>query len=177
MFYQEYVHLQLGFQSSVEHTVAALVGMIPEGLYLLTSVAVAASAMKLTKRRVLVQDMNCIETLARVDVLCVDKTGTITEPKMEVENVIPLTAEPPEELEAALTALYGGIEPENDTGRAIAELFHGESDWVCTSASPLPRRPSGPAGCLKGREPIWWALRNSFWAAALRKSGTRRSPG
>ena len=105
MFYQEYVHLQLGFQSSVEHTVAALVGMIPEGLYLLTSVAVAASRHEApTKRRVLVQDMNCIETLARVDVLCVDKTGTITEPKMEVENVIPLTAEPPEELEAALTA-------------------------------------------------------------------------
>lgn len=151
LFYQEYVHLQLGFQSSVEHTVAALVGMIPEGLYLLTSVAVAASAMKLTKRRVLVQDMNCIETLARVDVLCVDKTGTITEPKMEVENVIPLTAEPPEELEAALTALYGGIEPENDTGRAIAELFHGENDWVCTKRIPFTSAAKWSGGVFEGK--------------------------
>ena len=151
LFYQEYVHLQLSFQSSVEHTVAALVGMIPEGLYLLTSVAVAASAMKLTKRRVLVQDMNCIETLARVDVLCVDKTGTITEPKMEVENVIPLTAEPPEELEAALTALYGGIEPENDTGRAIAELFHGENDWVCTKRIPFTSAAKWSGGVFEGK--------------------------
>lgn len=151
LFYQEYVHLELGFQSSVEHTVAALVGMIPEGLYLLTSVAVAASAMKLTKRRVLVQDMNCIETLARVDVLCVDKTGTITEPKMEVENVIPLTAEPPEELEAALTALYGGAEPENDTGRAIAELFHGENDWVCTKRIPFTSAAKWSGGVFEGK--------------------------
>ena len=91
-------------RSGVEATVAALVGMIPEGLYLLTSVALAVAALKLTRRRVLVQDMNCIEALARADVLCVDKTGTITEPVMELEQIIPLTQDPPEELEAILTA-------------------------------------------------------------------------
>lgn len=63
---------------------AALIGMIPEGLYLLTSVALAVSMIRLAQGKVLAQDMNCIETLARVDVLCVDKTGTITEPHMEV---------------------------------------------------------------------------------------------
>lgn len=137
LFYQEYKVLGLDFQISVESTVAALIGMIPEGLYLLTSVAMAVSALKLTKQRILVQDMNCIETLARVDVLCVDKTGTITEPHMEVENIIPLTEQPPEQLEAVLTALYSGLEPENDTGRAIGELFEGKSEWVCTRRIPF----------------------------------------
>ena len=137
LFYQEFTVLKLDLQTSAESTVAALVGMIPEGLYLLTSVAMAVSALKLTKQRVLVQDMNCIETLARVDVLCVDKTGTITEPKMEVENIVPLTEDPPEHLENILNALYGSEEPENDTARAIAELFDGESDWVCQRRIPF----------------------------------------
>lgn len=137
LFYQEYAVMKLGLTNSAQNTVAALIGMIPEGLYLLTSIAVAVSALKLSKQRVLVQDMNCIETLARVDVLCVDKTGTITEPKMEVENVIPLTDDPPERLETILGAIYSGIEPENDTARAMAELFAAQTDWVCTRRIPF----------------------------------------
>ena len=137
LFYQEFVTLQLDMTTSAEATVAALVGMIPEGLYLLTSIAMAASAIKLTRQRVLVQDMNCIETLARVDVLCVDKTGTITEPKMEVENVLPLTQAPPEELEAVLTAIYGGKEPENDTAAALKEMFDGQSCWKLRRQIPF----------------------------------------
>ena len=140
LFYQEFATLKLGLQDSVEATVAALVGMIPEGLYLLTSVAMAASALKLTKRRVLVQDMNCIETLARVDVLCVDKTGTITEPRMEMEHVHPLTQDPPEYLEAVMTALYSGQEPENDTARALAEMFQGEAKWQLRQRIPFDSR-------------------------------------
>jgi len=124
-------------RDSVEGTVAALVGMIPEGLYLLTSVALALSSIKLTRRRVLVQDMNCIETLARVDVLCVDKTGTITEPVMELENIIPLSSHEPELLEQVLCALYGSREPDNDTAKAIKELFPGPSDWVCSRYIPF----------------------------------------
>ncbi len=137
LFYQEFHMLHLGLTKSAEATVAALVGMIPEGLYLLTSVAMAASALKLTRQRVLVQDMNCIETLARVDVLCVDKTGTITEPKMEVENVLPLSDDPPERLEAVCTALYGVREPDNDTARALREAFSGESSWTCETFIPF----------------------------------------
>ena len=109
LFWQEFQVLHLPLTDSVEGTVSALVGMIPEGLYLLTSVAMAASALKLTKDKVLVQDMNCIETLARVDVLCVDKTGTITEAAMEVDNVLPLTDEAPEILETVLSAFYAGF--------------------------------------------------------------------
>ena len=130
LFYQEFFVLRLNLRDSVEGTVAALVGMIPEGLYLLTSIAMAASALKLSKEKVLVQDMNCIEALARVDVLCVDKTGTITEPDMEVEDLIPLSGHQPEYLEAILNAMYGSQEPDNATARAIRELFHSESDWV-----------------------------------------------
>ena len=137
LFHQEYFVLQLDLRDSVEGTVAALVGMIPEGLYLLTSIAMAASALKLSRNKVLVQDMNCIETLARVDVLCVDKTGTITESDMEVENLIPLSDRTPEELEEILTAMYGSEEPDNSTARAIQELFRGESRWVCEKRIPF----------------------------------------
>ena len=137
LFYQEYFVLQLGLRDSVEGTVAALVGMIPEGLYLLTSIAMAASALKLSRNKVLVQDMNCIESLARVDVLCVDKTGTITEPDMEVENLVPLSGDGPEYLEAVLNAMFGGVEPDNATARAIGELFGGDSGWVETKRVPF----------------------------------------
>ena len=150
LFYQEFSVLELGLQESAEATVAALVGMIPEGLYLLTSIAMAASALKLTKQKVLVQDMNCIETLARVDVLCMDKTGTITEPVMEVDNIVPLTEDPPERLEAILTALYGCREPENDTGKALAEMFAGDSHWNCTKYIPFTSETKWSGGVFEG---------------------------
>ena len=138
LFRQEYMVLKLPLRESTEGTVAALVGMIPEGLYLLTSVALAVSAQKLSKSRVLVQDMNSIEALARVDVLCVDKTGTITEPDMEVENLLPLgDALLPEQLEDILTAMYGSGEPDNATAKAMQELFSGESDLKCTNRVPF----------------------------------------
>ena len=123
--------------------------MIPEGLYLLTSIALAASALKLTQQRVLVQDMNCIETLARVDVLCVDKTGTITENKMEVENIVPLTTQPHEHLETILTALYGTEEPENDTARALHELFQGETNWELQRRIPFTSKTKWGGGVFR----------------------------
>ena len=138
LFRQEYMVLKLPLRESTEGTVAALVGMIPEGLYLLTSVALAVSAQKLSKSRVLVQDMNSIEALARVDVLCVDKTGTITEPDMEVENLLPLgDALLPEQLEDILTAMYGSGVPDNATAKAMQELFAGGSDLKCTNRVPF----------------------------------------
>ncbi len=151
LFFQHYVVLEMPLRASTEGTVSALVGMIPEGLYLLTSVAMAVSAIKLTGRRVLVQDMNCIESLARVDVLCVDKTGTITEAKMEVENVVPLTEDPPERLEKILATVYSGVEPENDTARAMAEMFAGETDWVCTRRIPFTSQTKWSACVIRGQ--------------------------
>ena len=151
LFYQEFKILQLGVQTSAEATVAALVGMIPEGLYLLTSVAMAVSALKLTKAQVLVQDMNCIEALARVDVLCVDKTGTITEPAMIAEHVLPLDGCDYDYLEQLLTALYGSREPDNDTARAISELFPGQSNWNCTAYIPFDSKYKYSGGVFEDR--------------------------
>ena len=151
LFYQEFWVLKRGLTDSAEGVVAALVGMIPEGLYLLTSIAMAASSLKLTKNKVLVKDLNCIEALARVDVLCVDKTGTITEPGMEVEQVVPLTADPPERLEDILAAIYTGVEPENDTGRAIAEMFSGETSWFCEKRIPFTSDKKWSAAIFRGQ--------------------------
>lgn len=151
LFYQHYVIMELALRNSAESTVSALVGMIPEGLYLLTSVAMAVSAIKLSRQRVLVQDMNCIEALARVDVLCVDKTGTITEAKMDVDNVIPLTNDPPERLEQILAAIYSAGEPENDTARAMAEMFAHPTDWVCTRSIPFTSQTKWSATEFRGQ--------------------------
>ncbi|MDO4478833.1 MAG: cation-translocating P-type ATPase [Lachnospiraceae bacterium] len=91
LFTQQFIIEGAGFRASVTSMVAAVIGMIPEGLFLLASVALVVSVMRLAQKNVLVHDMKCIETLARVDVLCVDKTGTITENNMVVEGVLPLT--------------------------------------------------------------------------------------
>lgn len=88
LFCQAYIMNGETFKKSVVSMVAAVLGMIPEGLYLLTTVALALSTIRLAKKQVLLHDMKSIETLARVDVLCVDKTGTITEPGMQVTELV-----------------------------------------------------------------------------------------
>lgn len=88
LFSQQFFIEKIGFQTSVTSMVAAVIGMIPEGLYLLATVALVVSVMRLAKQKVLAHDMKCIETLARVNVLCVDKTGTITENTMQVDRVV-----------------------------------------------------------------------------------------
>ena len=88
LFLQQYFFSGATMKDSVKGMVAAILGMIPEGLYLLASVAMVVSVMRLGKQKVLIHDMKCIETLARVNVLCVDKTGTITVPEMEVAQFI-----------------------------------------------------------------------------------------
>ena len=135
LFWKQHWVMAMDLRSSVESMVAALIGMIPEGLYLLTSVALAIGMLRLARRRVLTQDMNCIETLARVDVLCVDKTGTITESVMEADAPIPLADGP---LEDILHSYYGAEEPDNDTGRALKARFgQGSGGWPATGQIPF----------------------------------------
>lgn len=140
MFLKQYVSLELPLRDSVEATVAALIGMIPEGLYLLTSVALAVSMVRLAQRKVLAQDMNCIETLARVDVLCVDKTGTITEARMEAGEPLLLTPDawPQDRVYTVLHSIYAGIEPDNDTARAMVQRFGKQN------GTPWPRQSVVP---------------------------------
>ena len=111
LFSQQFFITGESFRGSVTGTVAAVIGMIPEGLYLLASVAMAVSVMRLAMNKVLVHNMKSIETLARVDVLCVDKTGTITENTMTVKRAVPLrpaaAAEPDKAAEEAAESAEG----------------------------------------------------------------------
>ena len=108
--------------SAVLHTSAALIGMIPQGLILLTSAVLAVSVFRLAQHRVLVQQIYCVETLARVDVVCLDKTGTITTGEMEVDEVIPLEGSTYDEVLHALKALVAvQTEQGNETSRALVE--------------------------------------------------------
>ena len=119
MFWNQYHVLGLSEKLSVEHTAASLIGMIPEGLYLLTSVALAASTIRLAKKHTLVHDMKCIETLARVDTLCVDKTGTITEAAMEVEEVLPLPGQDPDVCDRVIGEFVRTMSADNETMKVL----------------------------------------------------------
>ena len=126
LFFQGYYLNHETMQKSIVSMVAAIIGMIPEGLYLLTTIALALSTMRLAKKQVILHDMKSIEALARVDVLCVDKTGTITETGMEVLEVIPSKInsqmiKTKEELELLLTDYAMSIPDDNATMHAIRE--------------------------------------------------------
>lgn len=126
LFYQQYVVVGDTFRDSITSMVAAIIGMIPEGLYLLTSIALAASVIRLSLKKVLVHDMKCIETLARVNVLCVDKTGTITENTMKVNELCPLAAYDPktmEPLEELVSDFAAAMSKDNITMAALQEYF------------------------------------------------------
>lgn len=119
---------------AVVSTVAAIIGMIPEGLVLLSSVVLAVSSIRLAQRKTLVQDLYCIETLSRVDVLCLDKTGTITEGSMAVDEVYPLTDV---DIDAPLTALMNSLSDGNPTFNAVKEKWNGESGWKAETILPF----------------------------------------
>lgn len=122
------------FDRAVTSTVAAIIGMIPEGLVLLSSVVLAVSTIRLAQKQTLVQDMYCIETLARVDVLCLDKTGTITEGIMAVDDVKLLTDKAADE---ALTALMNALDDRNPTFNALKQRWNGESNWKAEQVLPF----------------------------------------
>lgn len=112
----------LSLQSAVTKTVAAIIGMIPEGLVLLTSTVLAVSVVRLSKSKVLVQELYCIETLARVDTLCLDKTGTLTEGIMEVKDYIPIN-DSDTNMKNILSNISKFLEDENSTINAIKDYF------------------------------------------------------
>ncbi len=140
MAYKEIAVLGNTVQDGVVSTVASLVGMIPEGLYLLTSLALMAGVLRLAQRHTLVHEMGCIETLARVDTLCVDKTGTITEPKMVVEDLVAVSASPLslDELRNILADYVFAMQNDNETMAALKRYFDGQhSRRVVTQALPF----------------------------------------
>lgn len=125
LFYQSYCLSHDTIKASIQSMVAAVIGMIPEGLFLIASVTLAVSAMRLAIDHVLVHDMKCIETLARVNVLCVDKTGTITENNMSVSSIVPASEDYPEDGVFELVSDFASVQNyDNETMTAIKNYFN-----------------------------------------------------
>lgn len=134
MFYNQIYAVGQPFERAVTSAVGAMVAMIPEGLVLLSSMVFAVSIIRLGKEKTLVQELYCIETLARVDVLCLDKTGTITEGKMEVEEIVPLCFGSYEE---AMEAFIGATQDNNPTFEAMKARFTKGSNWRVLEKIPF----------------------------------------
>ena len=122
MLYMRGASLGRGYVEIVLSSAGALVGMIPEGLILLVSVSLAVAAMKLAKKKVLVQELYCVETLARVDVLCFDKTGTITTGNMNVVEI-------DDEVAKKLSSYLAYFDDENATSRALKNHLTCKKQW------------------------------------------------
>lgn len=154
MLVKEISWLGLDYREGIISTVAALIGMIPEGLYLLTSLALLASIVRLAQKKTLVHEMSCIETLARVDTLCVDKTGTITENKMTVEDVVPLVPErvSREEVFALMADYVYSMQADNDTMIALKKYFTGNASRTAERVLPFTSSKKYGAAVFPGGE-------------------------
>ncbi|MBQ3330575.1 MAG: HAD-IC family P-type ATPase, partial [Ruminococcus sp.] len=135
MFVIKYFAQQQPFTDTVVSTVGALVGMIPGGMILLTSTVLAVSVIRLAKKKVLVNEMYCIETLARVDVICLDKTGTLTAEIMNVTDTIPLNWDK-EEIRTALASI-AAVDDVNATAQAIHEYTKDVAPLQCRHFTPF----------------------------------------
>ena len=125
------------FESAVVNAVAALIGMIPEGLVLLTSTVLAISVIRLSKYKVLVQELYCIETLARVDTICLDKTGTLTKGEMEVSKIVPLEMTNMSDITDALGLMSYHMENDNQTMEAISKKYSRQNDYEVKEIVPF----------------------------------------
>jgi cation-transporting ATPase E len=137
------------FDNAVVSTVAGLVGMVPEGLVLLTSLVFAVSAVALARRNVLVQELPAVEGLARVDVVCLDKTGTLTESALELGRVETLGGG--EGVSEALGALASSSAAENATMAAIAAAFPPPGGWKVAGTVPFSSARKWSAASFEGR--------------------------
>ena len=122
LFYKQFYVGRASFRDSVVSTVAGVLGMVPEGLVLLTSVALTLGALVLARKKTLVQELYCIETLAHVDTLCLDKTGTLTQGTMQVEGVLPLEPDKTEaEIAGLLQRMLSVLTDSNPTANALRD--------------------------------------------------------
>lgn len=137
MFSRQYASVDLGLRDAVTGTVASVLGMIPEGLILLTSVSLAAGVVALGRRNALVNELFGIETLARTDVVCMDKTGTLTSGEMILDRTIELNGATPEEIAAYMAALLRASADETPTVRALAEAFPASNAPEIAQAVPF----------------------------------------
>ena len=125
------------FTETVSSISTSLVGMIPIGMYLLTSVTLAVGVIRLVKRNMLTQDMYCIETLARVDTLCLDKTGTLTDGNLNVLKVVSTSDISEKDLAKIIKTLVDATKDDNATARAIKKEFENLNNFDSYSAIPF----------------------------------------
>ena len=139
---KQLVFTHAALNDAIPATVAAVLGMIPEGLVLLTSVALAVGTINLARKNTLVQELYCIETLARVDTLCCDKTGTITAGCMTVEEVIPYADA---DIQEILGHCFHDLQDTNATAQAIRAYASPQEGWQSakTLAFSSARKASG----------------------------------
>ena len=151
LFISEYLKHN-NINQSILSTAGAMTGMIPEGLVLLTSVSLAAGAYNLARHHVLVRSLSAIEALARVDVLCLDKTGTITSGRLVVSKLLPLVKNNDEEINNALHAVVYALNDDNETALAIKAAFKTNPQWQVNSTVPFSsaRKWSGASFCFGG---------------------------
>lgn len=123
MFLNNYDVLEKNLSPTVRQTAGSVIGMIPSGMFLLTSVALAVGVVKLIKKRTLVQDLYSIEMLARTDVLCLDKTGTITDGTMKVSNVVQIKPDLKYTMEQLIGSMLTALDDNNMTSRALIAHF------------------------------------------------------
>ncbi|MFD5180801.1 cation-translocating P-type ATPase [Nocardia sp. NPDC058379] len=135
--YNQLVSSKESWRPAVTGMVAALVPMVPEGLVLMTSIAFAVGVVRLGKRNCLVQELPAIEGLARVDVVCADKTGTLTENGMRLSQIEPLDGFDEDQVRQVLAALAGDDPRPNASVQAIAEAFPEAPDWSQTAIAPF----------------------------------------
>src|SRR5258708_20470472 len=140
-------HAGVDWREALTGTVAGLVGMVPQGLMLLTSIAFAVAAVTLAQRQVLVQELPAVEGLARVDVVCCDKTGTLTDGTIAFDHVVRLDKAAP--VEQALAALAAD-ENRNATLSALAAAFSGRSAWVRAGSVPFSSARTSSAATSAG---------------------------
>ncbi|MCL2077221.1 MAG: cation-translocating P-type ATPase [Oscillospiraceae bacterium] len=137
---------------AINSSVAALIGMIPQGLILTTGIVMAISVIRLSSHNALARDMYCAETLARVDLLCLDKTGTITSGDMNIESLTPLYNSDLREIENALCTLMSVLPDKNPTASAIRKTYSKSTDWQAEKTVPFSssRKWSGASFKNKG---------------------------
>ena len=157
LFITQYFFQDLSYSDAIIGTVASVSGMIPEGLVLLTSIALAIGAINLARQNTLIHDLFCIETLAHVDVLCLDKTGTLTEGRMSVDKVIPI--DETVNAETLMPGILGALKDDNATNLALKEHF---------GVNPIPFEKAIPFSSERKYSAVIFATQSYYLGAPER---------
>lgn len=149
--YYGQIRTGMDFPDAVMGTVAGLVGIIPQGLVLLTSLAFALSVIVLGRRNVLIEELPAVEVLARVDVLCLDKTGTLTDGSLEVAGLIPLGDFGADVMNDALASLCASSKAPNETLKAIGRAWPDDPGWMEEASAPFSSERKWSGSCYSGQ--------------------------